>query len=573
MNLRKNLFWGIYKVKFGIEQPEKYNNKSNTKQQSRQNKSNTTYSINKNSKHQRKKQLTNIQERAIFSCISQNVRGFLKRKEWFQEFKKKDSKTGNFPEIILIQEAHIKQNSQMMQIRKEWNAVNGIYREKETFWSSSTEKAEQGVALLINPHSNEVIKPILQESWNARRLFMVWEKEDQTIIIINVYAPNTIKEREVFFQELSKIPLPKHNIVIMGGDFNYTENDIYDREREKSSKKRNKNCIAMEFLKTKWNIVDVIHHINNKATSSRMLTFYGPHGGARLDRFYISTHAHSWIQSLDTSVPSVKSDHLQIKLNLKNPKVSLTVKKQVKVYPSLWTEYSIEVKLVEKQLKLLISKFENEIGNRNVWDELKREFRLILKEQKRCFKNKFMSETTEELKKKKKQTKKSMAVEVRVKLLKEIVLLKKEKRIKNSEIKYRKHLFDPTNGHKGLFKRVNNRDSSAIPILNGEEYATNANRMAEEWKKLMSKTNETRGMRRQQQQLLRELEWETISEEESKSLESPISAEEVKQAIKSLKRNKSGGDDLLPNDFYIDFQDLLIPILVKVFNRFWNLKE
>ena len=157
---------------------------------------------------QSKPKSNQISNNAIFSIISQNVRGFLMKKEWYQEFKKKNQQSGKFPEIILMQETHIHQESQVVDIRKEWNASNGIYREKETFWAPTATKAEQGVGILLNPHSNVTIVPIQTEKWTPRQMFMQWTHNNEVIIIINIYASNVHQERENDFKKLRELNLP-----------------------------------------------------------------------------------------------------------------------------------------------------------------------------------------------------------------------------------------------------------------------------------------------------------------------------------------------------------------------------
>ena len=55
-----------------------------------------------------------------------------------------------------------------------------------------------------------------------------------------------------------------------------------------------------------------------------------------------------------------------------------------------------------------------------------------------------------------------------------------------------------------------------------------------------------------------------LSEEDRESMEKPFSSAELLDSIKSLPANKSPGDDGFPSEFYKEFQDLVIPLLMEV---------
>ena len=109
--------------------------------------------------------------------------------------------------------------------------MNGINTIKINAFLSSGSKAKEGVAILVNPHSQQIFTPSLLAHWSPRFISVTTEISNTQIQIINIYAPNGVKERKIFFHELATIQLPKHDILIFGGDFNMVENDIRDRLR------------------------------------------------------------------------------------------------------------------------------------------------------------------------------------------------------------------------------------------------------------------------------------------------------------------------------------------------------
>ena len=59
----------------------------------------------------------------------------------------------------------------------------------------------------------------------------------------------------------------------------------------------------------------------------------------------------------------------------------------------------------------------------------------------------------------------------------------------------------------------------------------------------------------------------SIDQATSEGLDQPISLDEVKLALKSCAKNKSPGLDGLPYEFYIKVQNIIGPVLVKIFNN------
>ena len=53
-------------------------------------------------------------------------------------------------------------------------------------------------------------------------------------------------------------------------------------------------------------------------------------------------------------------------------------------------------------------------------------------------------------------------------------------------------------------------------------------------------------------------------------LDNPFQAEEIKNEIKRLKKEKATGLDGIMNEVYISCESLLVPVLVKIFNKILN---
>ena len=508
----------------------------------------------------------------MFHIISQNVRGFKKKQQWFQDFKKKNKESGNFPTLILLQETHINSEKISNTTQQDWNVKNGIYREKNSIWCSVSKNPEQGVAILTNPHMALEICPILKEYWNPRFIAIQWKFENKLIIIINIYASNSNKERKQFFKDLIKIPLPKYDFLIVGGDFNFTENNTVDRiKNNPSSVAKNEKCQEFQTFKAWFKLEDPLQQtVSKNINNAKYMTFFGPHGSARLDRFYISSSYKGWVADIQTRVPSVDFDHKQLWLTLKNPATNIQYKIAKKFYPQHWSKNRNELNKFQEKLKFLLLKLEPEMEKKNSWDNIKREIRFLLIETKIEYAAKHASVYTEKIKKMKSKLQGENNIYTVKQVQEDISKLKKEKKTLNNEIRYRNYLLDPNQGYKNLFKRMSDREiNPIIPELKGEEQL-NENRMASKWQDLMGKKHSTRNTRRWYKKCFNKYKWKQVSSKNSKILETKINQQEISKAIDQLKKLKAGGDDGLPNDFYKDNKEVMIPVLENLFNKLWE---
>ena len=64
-----------------------------------------------------------------------------------------------------------------------------------------------------------------------------------------------------------------------------------------------------------------------------------------------------------------------------------------------------------------------------------------------------------------------------------------------------------------------------------------------------------------------------LEEDDRLSVDGPITREEIRFAISTLQKNKTPGPDGLSGEFYIKFQDLLIPFLEQLFKEAYERGE
>ena len=121
-------------------------------------------------------------------------------------------------DVILLQETHVSNKVQANETSKRWS---GDY-----FWSFGTGK-KSGVAMFVSPRFQGKISRFLFDS-DGRDFSALIDFGSCKFNLVNVYAPNTVAGRRVFFQNLHQYFLCPWRVI--AGDFNCVDNK-FDRLR------------------------------------------------------------------------------------------------------------------------------------------------------------------------------------------------------------------------------------------------------------------------------------------------------------------------------------------------------
>ena len=153
--------------------------------------------------------------------------------------------------VVLIQEAHIKDVQQLNIWRQEWGGH---------MYASYGESNARGVLVLIHPKCDIDVKNINCDDV-GRILCMQITVNDVTYSLCNIYAPNS--DDPNFFSEVIKMVnrdcYVKSQSVIMGGDFNFVMDPKIDRLQTASTRTqnhRNAHQVVKEFM-MKENLSDI----------------------------------------------------------------------------------------------------------------------------------------------------------------------------------------------------------------------------------------------------------------------------------------------------------------------------
>ncbi len=225
-----------------------------------------------------------------------NIRGICSKDKMLQlrELLNKDR-----VDVCMLQETYI--NSVNVIREFEW-IMNNYY-----VYAELTEDKSKGVAILIRKDQNDIsIKRFVYDK--NRYACVEIEVQGMLISLVCVYAPNNVEEQIKFINKLYKL-LDKKNIIIMGGDLNFVENEKEDRKSEKieareTARSDRKNVKEWKRMLSLFNLVECEIRKNEMTWSSGMRE-------SRIDRFYLSNQNNIEMSYLRTNETTL-SDHKMV---------------------------------------------------------------------------------------------------------------------------------------------------------------------------------------------------------------------------------------------------------------------
>ena len=184
----------------------------------------------------------------------------------------------------------------------------------KSFHAITDSNHSRGVSILIsnkldfNVHST-------QDDNNGRILLVNIDIEGVKFTLTNIYAPNKVNERIVFFQNLSDF-LEQYKLdeseTVLGGDFNCT---LRNEDRE-SNRVYHDNSVDVltNVIINNFSLYDVWQKNHN---GKKGFTFYDKNGSkSRLDYFLVNTNPRFIIKK-SYIMQTLKADHRCVLLNIK----------------------------------------------------------------------------------------------------------------------------------------------------------------------------------------------------------------------------------------------------------------
>ena len=238
-----------------------------------------------------------------FKIASQNVRGLnnlSKRVAIFNWFKNK-----NF-DIIFLQETFSSNHDEQLW-QSEWEGP---------IYFSHGSKHSCGIAILIRKTFDFKALEIHKDC-NGRYIFIKAEIQDEIIYLLNVYAPNTEKDKHTFFRclhdKIKEANISINDVIFMGGDWN----SIMSGNLDKSGGKEITGDTVTNEMKTILIDLDLIDIWRLRNPSVKRFTYRQkrPLIQTRLDYFLISRYATDMVNQAQI-LASYCSDHSCVCLSL-----------------------------------------------------------------------------------------------------------------------------------------------------------------------------------------------------------------------------------------------------------------
>jgi len=172
----------------------------------------------------------------------------------------------------------------------------------------------RGVLILIKGRLNFELKSCTHDNEDCFTILKA-NVQEQSFILVNIYAPNKTSEQSIFFQEIQNV-LDSLNIeaecdIIIGGDFNVILNPELNGLGGKPKLKDSVKII--DQIRSSFDLIDIwrVRNPDVKRFSWRQKT---PVIQRRLDFWLISSSIQDDIERVDI-ISAIKSDHSAIILS------------------------------------------------------------------------------------------------------------------------------------------------------------------------------------------------------------------------------------------------------------------
>ena len=480
----------------------------------------------------------------ILSLNARGLRENSKRKDFLYWINQKNI------DVCMIQETYWT-NEFAEKLQREW--------EGKAFINCGTQHS-RGTAILLKKHISILG---IHKSEDSRIILINVEIQGKSMTLINIYAPNTAGERKTFFAKLKKW-IERYAIndeqIILGGDFNHTEDNNLDRRCTGNNKIIDGSANSYLNLKNTKKLKDIwrIMHPKKKEYTYKDIS--------RLDKFLISDDLTQVVQRMSIITSGVKSDHkaIQLCMNLNKSERG----------PGRWklNVSILEDKIYQQQIKELVKNVREEskdLSNQQIWEMCKvkiREHTITYCKRKQQIKKNIVGELEQQIRTKEKELINSNYArrieEERDELIRDMHNLVHGQSV-GAQIRSRAQWIEQGEKSTKYFFNLekHNAANNTIKTLEREDgsYTKNETEVIEEgrnfYKKLYTKESSNE---EDMTKYLEDIdERHILKDDDSKALEGIITQKECEEALRNMKDNKSPGSDGLPPEFYKTFwQDI-----------------
>lgn len=480
-------------------------------------------------------------------CLSLNVRGLnksFKRRLIFRWLHKQKQ------QFIFLQECYCT-NLCTPQWRNEWGG--------EVFFSYGTNHSK-GVMILINPALNCKIERVISDK-NGRFIILKLSVDQQSIVLVNIYAPNDTNQQTAFFSKLNQLlqEFAQENIII-GGDFNCALSPK-DKVGGKPVTKKAAVIKSVEALCESYNLRDIWRKQNPEFSRftwrNKSLKIQ-----CRLDYFLISDEFSNLTKKCDILL-APESDHSAVSIHIQSE--ALAQKKG----PGFWKfntallQDEFYVAALRENIPEFITKYSKLVDLTLKWDLIKMEIRgFTVKYSKRKAKalrnrESVLQEKVNDLQAQAEKYPRNKNIILKLQeqksQLKRIMIQKTKGAILRSKVRWHEQGERNTNYFYGLEKRnYNNKTVTSLKI--GENIFTSNQFEILEREKLfyesLYKTKDVNPEKFQNSIFFNSENITTLTDEERTSCEGQVTENECYEAVKNFESRKTPGTDGFPAEFY-----------------------
>lgn len=465
-------------------------------------------------------------------------------------------------DLILLQETHVACKSRAGIFERKWPG--------KCLWSFGTGKSA-GVCLLFSSNFSGKISRYVFDS-DGRILSVLIQFGDVSFNVVNIYAPNTVSGRKVFFERLHDYFLYRGDLII-AGDFNCVDSSV-DKFHSGDIHATDKKSLCS--LKSDFSLLDAWRKCNPRAVSFTWSNSSKTQA-SRLDRFFLSKTLFAKVISSNI-FPCVFSDHDFVSLKIALNGVSGRKNDVWKFNSSL---------LFDAEFKQLVT---NEVQNSKLevnnfsslgdwWDDLKiriRKLSIDFSVRKHRKANADRTSLTKRLicAKNALHSGDEFAAPV-VKNLESALSSLVSKEAEGAKIRSKALWLEEGEKPTRFFfrleqKRAEKNHFESLVDVDGFEKSSQKDLesiLVNFYTALFTKDSLDMQI---QTELIDDLEL-SLNDLEREQCEGLFTKEELLSALQGLQTGKSPGPDGLPTEFYLSFWDSLCDMLVLVFNERFRL--
>lgn len=388
--------------------------------------------------------------------------------------------------------------------------------------------------------------------------------------LLNLYAPNY--DDTSFIQDIFLKVSGGRDHILMGGDFNFCLDPILDKSATSTAKSKSAST-TLSFMKD-LNLTDVWRQIHPQTID---YSFYSNRHNShtRIDFFLLSTHVT--YRALDSDYLSrILSDHSPLTLSIVMPEKMASMYRW-RLNPTLLKKSDF-CKFVRDQIKLFCeTNCPSSPNSFILWDTLKSYLRGQIISYTKALKKSYAAEV-EELEKEilglekdfqQHRDKKIYSLLVKRKLqYNTLCTYRAEKDILRTKQRYYEL---GEKAHKVLSWQLKKEESSrTINQIEDENgcITQNPKEINETFKKFYVNLYESESPEDLStiDTFLNNIDLPKLNQDDQRYLDSPFTPKEIENALGTLQSNKSPGEDGFPPEFYKEFKDLLVPLLMDVIN-------